>query len=42
MTWPYYLIAAYPVIGLIAVIVLCRAIHKSKARESGMNGVFEA
>jgi hypothetical protein len=42
MTWPYYLIALWPLAGLIVVFFLCRAINKSKARESGKNGTFEA
>lgn len=42
MTWPFYLIALWPLAGLIVVFFLCRAINKSKARESGKNGSFEA
>lgn len=42
MTWPYYLIAFWPLIGIITVFALCRAIHKSKPVEAGEFGVFEA
>lgn len=42
MTWPYYLIALWPLIGLLVVIALCRAIHKSKPVEAGSDGSFIA
>lgn len=38
MTWPYYLIALWPLIGIITVAALCRAIHKSKRSD----GIFIA
>lgn len=42
MTWAYYLIACWPLIGLIMVAALCRVIHKSKVRDAGREGSFEA
>lgn len=37
--WVVYAVAAWPVIGLIVVLGVCRLIHKSKIRRGE---VFEA
>ena len=41
MTYLAYAIAAWPLIAVILVFAICRAIHNDKARAKGM-GVFTA
>lgn len=39
MKWIYYLIACWPLIGLVVVVALCRLINKAKVKSGE---VFEA